>query len=42
MQYHPFVQQALLLGSHNEVVCIIFVVDNVLQVDPCDRGQTPT
>lgn len=33
MPYHSFIQQALLFGSHDKVVCIIFVVDNVLQVN---------
>lgn len=37
MSYHPFVQQTLLFGSHDEVVSIIFVVDNVLQINACDR-----
>lgn len=37
MQYHPFVQQALLFGRHNEVVCVIFVVDDVLQINACNE-----
>lgn len=46
MQYHPFVQQALLFGRHNEVVCVIFVVDDVLQINACNektrvRFQSP-
>lgn len=31
-----FVQQALFLGSHDKVVCVVPVVHNVLQVDPCN------
>lgn len=30
------VQQALFLGSHDKVVCVVPVVHNVLQVDPCN------
>lgn len=37
MQYHPFVQQALLFGRHNKIVCVIFVVDNVLQINTCNQ-----
>lgn len=33
MPYHSFFQQALFFGSHDKVVRIIFVVDNVLQVN---------
>lgn len=29
----PFVQQALLLCRHDEIVRVVFVVNNVLQVD---------
>lgn len=29
----PFLQQALLFGSHDEVVGVIFIIDNVLQID---------
>jgi hypothetical protein len=30
---HPLVNQALFLGSHYKVVCLILVVNNVLQVN---------
>lgn len=30
------VQQALFLGSHDKVVCVVPVVHNVLQVDACN------
>ena len=33
MPYHSFFQQALFFRSHDKVVCVIFVVDNVLQVN---------
>ena len=37
VQYHPFVQQALLLGCHNEIVRVVLVVDDVLQVNACEQ-----
>ena len=29
----PFLQQALLFGSHDKVVGVVFIVDNILQID---------
>lgn len=37
MQYHPFVEQTLLFGCHNKIVCVIFVVDDILQVNTCNQ-----
>lgn len=30
MSYYAFIQQALFFGSHDKVVCIILIVDDVL------------
>lgn len=29
----PFLQQALLFGSHDKVVGVVFIVDDILQID---------
>lgn len=31
------VQQALFLGSHDKVMCVVLVVHNVLQINTCDK-----
>lgn len=35
-----FVQQALLLGCHDKVVCTVLVVDNVLEINPCKEKHS--
>lgn len=32
LQKHTLIQQAVLLGRHDEVMCVVLVVDDVLQV----------
>lgn len=39
LQNDTFVQQTLFLGSHDKVVRIVFVVDDVLQVDALKRRR---
>lgn len=34
------VQQALFLGSHDKVVCVVLVVHNVLQINACKDDNT--
>ena len=36
---HSLLEQALFLGCHDKVVSVIFVVDNVFQVNVCVRFQ---
>lgn len=36
VEHDSFVQQALFLGGHDKVVCVVPVVHNVLQVDACN------
>lgn len=31
-----FVEQRLLLGRHDEVMRLVFVIDDILQIDPSD------
>lgn len=31
------VQQALFLGSHDKVMCVVLVINNVLQIDTCKQ-----
>lgn len=35
----PFLQQALLFGSHDKVVGVIFIIDNILQIDACSESR---
>ena len=37
-----FVEQALLLGSHDEIVGAVLVVNNVLQINPCREKEAWT
>lgn len=40
MNDDALVEQTLLLSCHDKVVCVVFVVDDVLQIDPCERDKT--
>lgn len=40
MNDDTLVQQALLLRCHDEVVRVVFVVNNVLQINTCAKDQT--
>lgn len=39
LQDDPLLEQALLLGRHDEVVSVVLVVDDVFQVDTCPWGR---
>jgi len=39
MNDDPLVQQALLLSRHDKVVCVVFVVNDVLKINPCERDK---
>ena len=39
MQDDSFLQEALLLGRHHKVVCVVLVVDDVFQVNPLRRNE---
>lgn len=36
---NAFIQQTLLLRSHDKVVCVVLVVHNILQVNPCLKKE---
>lgn len=38
----PFLQQALLFGSHHKVVGVIFIVDDVFQIDAWKKERNFT
>lgn len=38
-QYDSFLQETLLLSRHDKVMSVILIVDDVLQVNTCERNM---
>lgn len=36
---HTLVQQAMFLCSHDKVVCVVLVIDNVFQINACTKDK---